>query len=76
MSSYFFQLEVTIDNVLEIIKNTSILTRPVLNLTEADIIYVADILYNYQLYGVVDETVTYVDYMCRISVCVSPVAVA
>ena len=52
-----FQIEITLDNILEIITNTSYLTVPEINLTEADISYVADILYNLQLFGIIDVVV-------------------
>ena len=55
---FLLQLIITRENVRDVLKNTTTLTLPEVNITEADVIYVADILYNNQLYGVSDDIVS------------------
>ena len=54
---FLFQIVLNVDNYLTVINNTVQLTLPVINLTEADIIYTADILYNFQIFELADEKV-------------------
>ena len=56
---FVFQTTLTKDNILQIINYTVYLTSPKINLSEADIIYTADILYNFQLFEFVNEEVSY-----------------
>ena len=54
---FLFQIVLNVDNYLTVINNTVQLTLPVINLTEADIIYTADILYNFQIFELADQKV-------------------